>query len=412
MSPQTGPLSSPARVVVAEATTGVMAVGGVALVVLATVLAFLTKQDDYQWSDRTTLAALCDVFTGPLLAGITCLNAVRRGQMGLTEMAGATTAGRWFPARVSLLAGGVWAVLATLVQVLATTLARSPFGTPFTAWMLLPWLLTLTLLAVCASVGAVVGSRSTVTGAAPATALVLFLGLYVPLGLTGRASVLVPLDNGTFYTPVTEPAPLIIVWHVILSAAVLAATGAVLAADTRTRRTALAVAVLCVAVAVPGLATASPDRARFRAFHGTPACAQRDGVQLCVWPVMQDQLSDQLEALAAAHHLVASSWQTAIQFAQVGLPSSSLPRPDAVRIYLPNPPSQYLAMVNAVQALLPHCTGPAEAASQAASNLQEWLFARLGDTTDTDTDTFRVTTRPEPVQRAWVQRQLTAGGCT
>lgn len=52
-----GATMGPLRVVRVEATSGVMCIGAAALLV-AVVLAFLTKQDDHKWSDRTTLAAL------------------------------------------------------------------------------------------------------------------------------------------------------------------------------------------------------------------------------------------------------------------------------------------------------------------------------------------------------------------
>lgn len=336
--------------------------------------------------------------------------------MGLFDVAASTPQGRFFPARVSLLAGCAWATTVTLVQIAATTLSLTPFSSPLTGWMLLPWVLTLAVLVACAAVGALVGSRTSSAGAAPISALLVFAWLYGSLRLEGRWSVLAALDNATFYTPTTEPSPQIIVLHIGLSVAVVLASYAALAVTKSKGVIAAAVAVLCLSLVAVGLATVSPERSRFRTFRGAPVCATQSHVQLCVWPAMADQLPDQLPALVAAHQLAAPSWKVARRCAQVGIPASKLPPGETpIPVSLPNEPIEPAAEIyvySAVQAVRPRCAGSPSAADEAWTNLGSWLSARLGYGWATDSEPVRITAEPKTVQRAWVRQQLAAGTCT
>ncbi len=398
-------MSGRAGVVLAEMKSGTLLVGGIVALFLAVLLPSLTRSDALSWSDRSTLTALVSVFTAPVIAAATCLQVSRR-MAGMGDPAEASASGRGFVARVGWLAGSLWATATALVQILSSIAFGLPTDQRFTAPMALPWLLCVVVLLAAVSVGAVVGSKSRGYGWAAVLALMIFAWLYGTTFLSGRWSILSPLDNGTVFAPYQEPAVDLLVLHITVSVAVILGAAAVVARPLGARFAAADVAaVLAVGCVVAG-AGMDPSRVRNQPLTQDPVCDRSSGIELCVWPMMAASLQPQLDQLVIVKDIVDGRWSVDDAFAQEGLPDTV----EGARLYISDEPSLESDMIAAVLAVLPTCAAT-PVGEDALSNIQSWLFSRVDSGWAPGSEPAEVAQRPAGEQTRWIQGQLSAGDC-
>lgn len=391
--------------VVAEATHGLLLTGGLVTALVAVVLGALAKPDAVLWADRTTASSLACMFTVPLLAGISAIVTGARME-GLSQVAATSPSGTRFPARVVWLASLFWAGIVALVQVVVPVVAHNPWGSPFTATMILPCAQTVISLAGAVSLGVLAGCRWHGWPVGPVVAAPVFLWCYLTTYLPGRWNLIAPFDNGTFYQPWLEPAPRVVIGHSLLfGAIVLIAAGLLWPGVWRAHLMAVVAAVAVVA-GIGSVATSDTDRARPRALTAPPACATAHSVTFCTWPALADHAPDIAAALASARATVDGYWTVPTAFAQTGLPASVAGR----RMDLALPIDSETLTSDALYAVLPTCSNE-PAGLEATGELMSWATARAGLDPAGDSPYVKLAHSSNTVQHQWVANQMTAGGC-
>lgn len=395
------------RLLLLEAATGPLLVGGAIGLVIAIAVSGMTKLDGTSWPDRTTLAPLVCLFTAPLLAGAVCLQVSGRSS-GLGDVARTSASGRYFPARTGWAAGSLWGVVIAAAQILSSTLVRLPLGEPFTLRMLLPWLLCVLLLLAAAAIGAVIGAHVEGFGWSAVVALGIFSWLYGTVMLDGTWwwSLLAPLDASTYFAPYKQPGLGPLLLHSGACVAVLAGVGAALARRTRWKAPLVASSVVALAVAIGAGVYFGPSRIQSLPLTEPPVCEQRDQTTLCVWPMMGDVLEPQLRVLARARSLAAEYWAAPAVFAQDGLPASV----EGQLIYIADVTDPEILADEAMFAVLPQCDATPEG-EQASADIAAWFSARVTGQWWPDSVEAMVMDLPESEQAEWVEETLRAGGC-
>ncbi|GAA1375821.1 hypothetical protein GCM10009638_13390 [Luteococcus sanguinis] len=390
---------------VAEATHGLLLTGGLVTVLVAVVLCTLAKPEAVLWADRTTTSSLACMFTVPLLAGVVAIvTGARMG--GLSEVAATSPAGARFPARVVWLAGLFWAGVVTLAQVMAPVVAHSPWGSPFSATMVLPWIQTAVSLAGAVSLGVLAGCRWHGWPVGPLVAAPVFLWCYLTTYLPGRWNLIAAFDNGTFYQPWLEPAPRVITGHTLVALAVVLVTAGVLWPGLRRARVSAGIAAVVAVAGIVLIATSGTDRARPRELTAPPACATARSVTYCTWPALADHAPHVATALASARNTVDGYWNTPTEFTQAGLPWA-IP---GKRMDIALPIQQETLASDALFAVLPTCSAD-PAGLQAQGELMTWATAKAGFDQASDSPYVKLAHSSSAAQHQWVAQQMASGGC-
>lgn len=391
--------------VVAETTHGLLLTGGLVTVLVAVVLCTLAKPEAVLWADRTTTSSLACMFTVPLLAGVAAIVTGARME-GMSQVAATSPAGARFPARVVWLAGLFWAGVVALAQVVAPVVAHSPWGSPFSATMVLPWVQTAVSLAGAVSLGALAGCRWHGWPVGPLVAAPVFLWCYLTTYLPGRWNLIAAFDNGTFYQPWLEPAPGVILGHSLLFLFPVMVAAGLLWPGKRRARAMVGLAAVSIVAGIGLVATSDTDRARPRELTAPPACATAQSVTFCTWPALAEHAPNVAAALATARETAMDYWTVPTDFAQTGLPRTIPGK--RMDVALPIQPETMTS--DALYAVLPTCSNE-PAGLQATGELMSWATAKAGLDQASDSPYVKLVHSSTAAQHQWVAHQMTSGKC-
>lgn len=299
-----------------RATSGVL-LGGGAVVLLASMVIGWSMgplPDGADGSNAANMGLTSILFLGPLTAGVAAAQAGRDARGGLHAVASASARGAWGGWIVLVVAASLWTGLAYLGIVLAAFF-RGTSGTVRAADLTVVGA-ALSLVVLCAALGAAWGSRWTgARGALGVTLLafgVLYGGGYLEIWSARWA---------TAYPGTAFPIHLRPNVGLNLGKCILALSGAavLLAPAARPRpRTWWRRAGAVGMVAGVALVALSPDWPAVEASTTSPTCQSASGFTVCAWPQQADRLPGTLAALEQLDRLVGDSYPVPAAYRQIG----------------------------------------------------------------------------------------------
>lgn len=387
------------RVLAAQLRSGVPATAGAVSVAVCVAIAllaelrFLPGLADPLNFNLTTLAYL-----GPIACGAAALHARSLVNRGVCLIASSTPAGWQGAITLGWLAILCWQ-LAALLLGLALTLLQSDLSGPKTAPMLLLPMLASSALIPLTLLGTVVGRKFPFRGTAPILAVVVFVLIYALSFMTNRAAVLSVIYPAVYYQIFLEPNVALLIGQVV------AIGGLSLLMMAQLSRHTFPIAVVAlVGLALGGvrLATVDPKPVQVRDPPKVVACANKHGIELCVWPEQRASLDPGLYALSRVGDAANGFIPIHRRYSQPGLGKTSsstylVPESDAE-----SEEFLFLAVRAAAPALA--CSSPKAEDSWFA--IVSWLEARASGMTDAPPEIMAVTRLPESQQRSWLQERI------